>query len=225
MNRLVFDIECSGMVFDDLDEKSQESLLRHAHSQEEIEEEKKKTALWPVTGEVVAIGMLNIDTDNAKVYYCGDSADVQEENTNGVSYVRGDEKMILEWFWRDIAHFDQVITFNGRGFDAPYILFRSMVNNVVPTIDLMPYRYDTRKHCDLADQLSYYGATRRFSLHLYMQALGLTSPKDDGVVGSDVPQLFRDGEFKKIAQYCMRDVYATAELFKKWEKIQGVARH
>lgn len=220
MNRLVFDIECSGKDFDVLDEKTQESLLRYAQTPEEIKKEKEKTALWPVTGEIIAIGMLNIDTGNAKVYFCGDEENADEYEKEGVTYKMGNERHVLEWFWKDVVHFDQMITFNGRGFDAPYILFRSMVHDLMPSIDLMPYRYDARKHCDLADQLSYYGATRRFGLHLYMQALGLQSPKEAGVDGGAVPQLFKDKEYKKIAEYCMRDVYATAELFKKWEKIQ-----
>lgn len=220
MNRLVFDIECTGKEFDTLDQESQKSLLRSAQSPEEIVDEKMKTALWPVTGQIVAIGMLNIDTKNAKVYFGGDTSKTNDYEKNDVIYKEGNEKEILTWFWQDITHFDQFITFNGRGFDAPYILFRSMVHDIVPTIDLMPYRYDARKHCDLADQLSYYGAARRFSLHLYMQALGVVSPKEAGVSGSDVPLLFRKGEYEKIADYCMRDVYATGELFKKWEKIQ-----
>lgn len=222
MNRLVFDIECTGLDFDELDEITQHSFLNNCKDDKECDEAKERTSLWPVTGEIVAIGMLNIDTNNAKVYFRKNEGENDEYENDGIIYKIGSEKDILEWFWKDIQYFDQVITFNGRGFDAPYILFRSMVRGVKPTMNLMPNRYgDYRKgfnsHLDLLDQLSHYGATRKFSLHMYSQALGIVSPKEGGVSGLDVPRLFQESEFETIADYCMRDVYATAELFKKWE--------
>lgn len=222
MNRIVFDIECMGLDFENLDEITQHSFLNNCKDDEEREEAKKRTSLWPVTGEIVAIGMLNIDTDNAKVYFRGNEGENDEYEVDGVIYKIGSEKDILEWFWKDIQYFEQVITFNGRGFDAPYILFRSMVHGIKPTINLMPNRYGDYRtgfnsHLDLLDQLSHFGATRKFSLHMYSQALGIVSPKEGGVSGLDVPRLFNEGEYELIAKYCMRDVYATAELFRRWE--------
>ncbi len=226
INKMVFDIECIGVDWDSLDETSQHNLLRNCNGDTACEkEEKEKLALWPVTGEIVAIGMLNPDTQNAKVYFVGKEGDTEEYEKDGVAYKMGSEKDVLVWFFDDLKYFDQVITFNGRGFDAPYILFRAMVHGVTPTFDLMPNRYgDYRSgynaHLDLADQLSYYGSTRKFSLHLLTRALGITSPKEDGVDGQAVPRLFADGEYKTIAEYCMRDVYATEKLWRKWQAIQ-----
>lgn len=224
MNRVVFDIECMGLNFDELDDITQHSLLNGCKDEKECEEAKERTSLWPVTGEIVAIGMLNIDTDNAKVYFRGKDGENDEYEKNGVIYKMVSEKEILEWFWEDVRHFDQVITFNGRGFDVPYILFRSMVHGIKPTINLMPNRYGDYRtgfnfHLDLLDQLSYFGATRKFNLHMYSQALGIDSPKEGGVSGLEVPRIFKEGEYKMIADYCMRDVYATAELFKKWKVV------
>jgi hypothetical protein len=33
-----------------------------------------------------------------------------------------------------------------------------------------------------------------------------------------VPQLYREGHFEKIAEYCLKDVVATRELFQYWYK-------
>lgn len=227
MNRLVFDIECIGIDFESLDEISQHTLLNGCKDEEEIKKIKEATALWPVTGEIVAIGMYNVDTDNSKIYFQTEKGEVNEYNKESIIYKTGSEKDILEWFWSDVKHFDQIVTFNGRGFDAPYILFRSMVHNLKPSVNLMPNRYgDYRSgfnfHLDLLDQLTYYNSSRKFSLHLYCQALGITSPKEEGITGLAVPKLFEDGEFETIADYCMRDVYATAKLFKRWQKIAKI---
>lgn len=227
--RMVFDIECIGVDFESLDEVSQHSLTRSARSPEEAEAEKDKLALYPVTGIVVGIGMLNPDTNKGKMLYLVDTEHEGGQHTkDDVLYVPcGSEKDLLAKFWEDVAQYDQIISFNGRGFDAPYILIRSMVHELAPTKDLMPNRYGDYRtgfnaHLDLADQLSFYGAMRKFSLHLFTTAMGITSPKQEGedgetIDGLAVPRLFKERKFEVIAEYCMRDVFATAELYRRWQ--------
>ena len=70
-------------------------------------------------------------------------------------------------------------------------------------------------HLDLMDQLSFYGAFRNFSLEVMCQFLGIKNPKDEGVSGLAINDLFKNKEYKKIAEYCMRDVIATKELYDK----------
>lgn len=222
--KCVFDIECVGVDWDSLDPKTQHDLTRNARSEEERDSEKDKLALYPVTGRVVAIGMLNPDTGRGKVLYTVQGDEETGAWTEGdATYVPyADEVGLLAAFWEDIRSYDQIISFNGRGFDAPYILFRSMALGLAPSRDLMPNRYGDYRtgfnaHLDLADQLSYYGATRRFSLHIYTTALGITSPKEDGIDGLAVPRLYAEGQYRTIARYCMRDVVATAELYRRWQ--------
>lgn len=230
--KMVFDIECVGVDFDGLDETSQHNLLRRYKTEEDREEEKTKLALYPVTGFVVGIGMINPDTDKGKMLYLVDKeygkAQHRKEGDEDTLYVPClSEKDLLDKFWEDVAQYDQVISFNGRGFDAPYIIIRSMVHGLVPTKDLMPNRFgDFRTkfnaHLDLADQLSFYGAMRKFSLHLFTTAMGITSPKEEGddgevVDGLAVPRLFEAKKYDVIAEYCMRDVVATTELYRRWE--------
>ncbi len=69
MTKVIFDIETIGRDFESFDEKQQEYLLKFAEDDEEREETKQKLALWGVTGEVVAIGMLNPETGKSMVYY------------------------------------------------------------------------------------------------------------------------------------------------------------
>jgi len=69
MNKIIVDIETSGVNFETLDEKSQEYLLKFAQSEEEKEKIKSSLALYPLTGEIVVIGMLNPDTNQGSVFF------------------------------------------------------------------------------------------------------------------------------------------------------------
>jgi 3'-5' exonuclease len=218
MNRVVLDIETIGVDFEKLDEKSQEYLLKFSESEEEKNEVKQRLALYPFTGEVVVIGMLNPDTGKGKMFYqCPEKPDEAWEE-GGFRCQAGNEKEILSLFWEDIKNYQQIITFNGRGFDGPFLHLRSAINKITPSRNLVPYRYEYRSHCDLLDQLTYYGATRKFNLHFYAKSLGIKSPKEDGVNGLEVGKMYQEGKYKEIVRYCMGDLIATKELFDYWDK-------
>ncbi len=231
--KMVFDIECVGVDFDTLDAVAQHNLLRYAKTDDEQQAEKERLALYPVTGLIVGIGMLNPDTNKGKMLYLVDGDYDKGQHYNGETlYVPcASEKELLTKFWEDVAQYDQIISFNGRGFDAPYIIIRSMVHDLAMRKDLMPNRYGDYRtgfnaHLDLADQLSFYGAMRRFSLHLFTTAMGITSPKQEGddgatIDGLAVQRLFAQKQFDVIADYCMRDVVATAELYRRWTRTMG----
>lgn len=219
MSKLILDIETIGKNFDELDSVSQEYLLKFAGTDEEKKEAKEKLALYPVTGEIVAIGMLNPETNKGIVLFQNEGGEYEKREEDGITYEAGTEKEILEKFWMNLRSFGQIITFNGRSFDGPYLHIRSAINKVSPTRNLVPYRYEYREHCDLLDQLTFYGATgRKFSLHMFSKAFGIKSPKEDGVDGLSVQKLYKDGKYVDIARYCLGDLHATKELYEYWEK-------
>jgi hypothetical protein len=82
----------------------------------------------------------------------------------------------------------------------------------------MPYRYDSSIHCDLLEQFTFYGAFRKFSLDFYCKSFGIDSPKSHGITGLDMQSLSEQKRFRDIAEYCLGDLRATAELFRRWEK-------
>jgi hypothetical protein len=95
--------------------------------------------------------------------------------------------------------------------------------------DWLGYRYQVEPHCDLAEQLTFYGvsgkdgAARRFNLDFYCKAFGIPSPKAEGVSGADVNALLAAGEYRTIAEYCLRDVRATVLLHRIWrERLAGI---
>lgn len=216
MSRVIFDIETIGVDFESLDSEFQEALTKWATTEEEIQKAKDKLALSPLTGEIVAIAMLNPDTGRGGVFFQAPGEDIEPFEEEGVRFEAGDERFILERFWESIKYYDQFITFNGRTFDCPFIIIRSAIHRLKPTRQLLPNRY-SGPHIDLLDRLTFFGATKKQSLEVFCKAFGIASPKSEGISGVDVPELFSQGRYIDIARYCLRDVIATKELLMFWE--------
>jgi DNA polymerase elongation subunit (family B) len=224
MNRVVFDIETLGFPLESFDESQQEYLMRFAKTEEERADAVMKLSLAPFTAQIVAIAMLNPDSGQGKVFY-QDPNDKPGFSDDGlVEFVPGTEESLLTEFWKTVARYGQFITFNGRGFDCPFLMLRSATLAIKPTRNLMPYRYNFNEHCDLLEQLSFYGAFRKFNLDFYCKSFGIRSPKSEGVSGADVGPLFREGRYREIAEYCLGDVRATAELFQRWQSLLSFER-
>ena len=219
MKKVIFDIETAGVDFESLDEKSKEYFLKFADTDEKVIEAKESLSFYPLTAQIVAIGMLDADEDSGVVYFNDPSGNLKPTKKSGIEFIPLDEKGILENFWKKIRNFDQFVTFNGRSFDCPFILIRSAINKIKPSRNLIPYRYDAKIHVDLMDQLMFYGASsKRFSLHMWCKAFNIKSPKESGVLGREVKEMFKQGKSLQIAEYCMGDLFATRELYFYWDK-------
>ncbi|MFA5088506.1 MAG: ribonuclease H-like domain-containing protein [Candidatus Omnitrophota bacterium] len=217
MTRIVFDIETVGQEFELLDETSKDYFLKFADTDEKKEEAKDSLSFYPLTAQIVAIAMLETDSEKGFVYF-QNGAQQQEKFAEGdITFTSGTEREILEHFWNHLQKCDQFVTFNGRLFDCPFVMIRSAIHKIRTHKNLVPYRYSHNPHIDLADQLSFYDALRRkFSLHMWCKAFGIKSPKESGLTGLEVKDFFKEGRYREIARYCMDDVYATKELFKYW---------
>ena len=215
MTKIVIDIETIGIDFESLDHESKEYLLKYAKDEVEQEKIKQSLSLSPLTGEIISIGMLNPETQKGIVYYRGEKND-SDFVENGISFKLSSEEEMLINFWKDIKKYKQIISFNGRVFDAPFLHLRSAILKIKPSRNLIPYRYDYQFHCDLLDQLTYYGASRRFNLDFYAKRFGITSPKKEAN-GSLIDKMFKEKKFADIAKYCAEDVRATAKLYEYWE--------
>jgi DNA polymerase elongation subunit (family B) len=238
MAALVFDIETAALPVEQFDEAQREYLFRGAENlpdpgekERRREEIKRLMNLWPLTSRVVCIAMVNPDSRRGQVLFI--AADFEQDATpdERVEYVTCvDEAELLTAFWEVVRAYEQVITFNGRGFDVPFLYLRSALLNVpISRKDWLGYRFATEPHCDLAEQLSFYGvsgregAARKFNLDFYCKAFGIESPKSRGISGLDVGELFQQGRYRDIAEYCLRDVDATVQLYHIWrERLAGI---
>lgn len=249
MSTLIFDIETVGEDWGKMDETTQELmtkwLKRESFDEGEYEKamEDVKTGLGfsPLTGEIVALGVWDLDRQKGAVYYStptesdvkSDFASGQDPRATprrddfeeeGIIFKQNTEKEMLEQFWVLAKKYNDFVTYNGRGFDVPYLMARSAVHKVKPSKNLMSNRYlnympADAKHYDLMDQLSFYGTVRKKgSLHLWCRAMGIESPKAGGVTGEDVTGLFREGKCLEIAKYNVGDLKATGELYKRWRE-------
>ena len=238
MATLVFDIETSALPPETFDEVQQEYLFRDALKLEDPAEREKKRgelaqmmALWPFTSRVVCIAMLNADTARGKVFFIAEDYEEDAAEAGPVEFVPCcDEVELLTAFWDVAKHYDNIVTFNGRGFDVPFLYLRSAQLNVpISRKNWLGYRFATEPHCDLAEQLTFYsvsgrdGAARKFNLDFYCKAFGIESPKGHGVTGMDVKRLMDEGRHREIAEYCLRDVVATVRLHPIWkERLAGI---
>ncbi|HVM97207.1 MAG TPA: hypothetical protein VMT89_12515 [Candidatus Acidoferrales bacterium] len=118
-----------------------------------------------------------------------------------------------------------LVTFNGRGFDLPVLLHRSVRCNLargraVLLKALNDNRYRPSLHIDLMDFLTFFGATSRWPLAAYALGYGLSSPKSE-MDGSQVGPAVAAGRIVDVARYCAGDVRATAEVYRKVKAVDG----
>jgi 3'-5' exonuclease len=240
MAKLVFDIETTALPLEGFDEGQTEYLFRDAQNLPDPAQREARRAeiqrffsLWPMTGQVACIAMSNVDSFRSKVIFLGQGRNDpgSGDTLSSMEFMPcANEAELLTEFWEVAVHYDSIITFNGRTFDIPFLYLRSALLNVpISRKDWLGYRYQTEPHCDLLEQLTFYGvsgrdgAARRFNLDFYCKAFGIPSPKSNGVTGMDVGRLMAEGRSREVAEYCLGDVHATVKLYKIWkERLDGI---
>lgn len=225
VSTVVFDIEVAGFPWNEVDEVTRGYLLAREHDPDRRDAVPERTALYPGLGKVVAIGMWLVEQDRGLLLLEGDDAPEHEWAKVPQSKVlRGDERALLRRFWETVGHrgkdgrLPRLVTYNGRGYDGPMLMVRSAQLEVRPSRALVPNRYRLEDHTDLLDVLSFFGATRdRYSLDYWCRRFDVESPKTK-IDGSQVARAYRDGKIEDIGEYCLRDVRATAELYRRIER-------
>ncbi len=238
MAKLIFDIETSALSLETFDEVQREYLFREADRlADDVARETRRAEilqqfnLWPFTAQVVCIAMLNVESARGQVLFLSEGCEESAAEAAAVKFLPcAEEGELLGSFWDVARKYDHIVTFNGRGFDVPFLYLRSALLNIpITRKDWLGYRFQTEPHCDLAEQFTFYGvsgregAARRFNLDFYCKAFGIESPKSHGVTGMDVTRLLAEGRQRDIAEYCLRDVEATLRLYNLWkERLAGI---
>ncbi|MGZ8866817.1 MAG: ribonuclease H-like domain-containing protein [Thermoanaerobaculia bacterium] len=221
MKKLVIDIETVGTPWEEHDPYVREYLIKGMNDAE-AEEEKRRGALSPFTGRIVAIGIVNAETGRScALYEVPGQTEVITRKDGNRTLISGSERQILEKFWDFLDRGDRFISFNGRQFDGPFLMIRSAIHGVVPKRDLVGNRYRLHPNCDLREVLNFNGTLNprqmRFNLDLACKSFGIVSSKTEGMDGRAVENLYRSGRYEDIAVYCLEDVRATCELYLKLE--------
>jgi len=220
-NIAVLDIETVGIDFAQFDEKWQDYIENNLNKHLEGED-KKITAFYPIAAHIVCIAMHESSKGTGIVFNIDPSKKAEYIKDGNTYIICKDEKELLEKFWDKISDYQFIVTYNGNTFDIPFIYFRSGINRVKIMKDIVGTRYNKSKHVDLKDELTFFGAHRSYKLDFVSQAFGITSPKEEGLDGSKVTEYFNIGRNEEIADYCLRDVKATYELYKVWDSFMRI---
>ena len=155
--------------------------------------------LSPVTGKIIAIGLLHQD----KPYI-----------------FTGDEKTILTDFWQTLKTladsekgYVKLIGFNVKQFDIHFLLVRSLAHK----IPILPFT--RRQVIDLRDYLTFFHTyMKKGTLNDYARIIGIDG-KYDNIQNSDIPKLYENGDIAQIKKYVEQDIKITAELYKACKEI------
>lgn len=126
----------------------------------------------------------------------------------------GDEKEILQKFWELAGKADLFIGHNVMDFDLKFIYKRSIILKIKPSRDLSFARYRNNPIYDTLHEWEKWSG-KGTGLHRLSLAMGLASPKEEGIDGSKVYDYFLAGKGEEIIEYCKRDVEATRKVYKR----------
>ncbi len=211
---LVFDIETVGKSLTFLDKTDKDYFINNL--EKDFKGTKRqlhgRTGLYPMYGSVLTIGLYNPNSNQGKVLYLSpEKATIEVENFTSQAY--STESEMISDFWDIASQYQRFVTYNGSGFDFPFLTFRSAVNRIkVP--------FQTHGSDDKFVDLSYKFRlnNRPFKLETICKALDISNPKLPGISGMEVSKLFHQGKLDEIVKYVSRDVIATAELYEVWRK-------
>ena len=119
----------------------------------------------------------------------------------------------------------RLVTYNGRGFDLPVLVHRSVVHAVTEgrallTRAALDRRFNPALHIDLMDVFTFAGAAGRWPLAAYAVGYGFQSPKQD-MTGADVWAAVQAGQLVDVVRYCAGDVLATTHVYRRWHEPTG----
>lgn len=171
------------------------------------DEDYKKLALKAEKGRILTVGVI-VEENNLVVHQGLFGRDRQ----TGMFHL--DEARTLRGFWNFVGEVvegrDLFIGHNILDFDLPFLIKRSIVHRVKPAkISFARFRqspiFDTMWEWSLWRE--------RISLNQVAEAIGIASPKNGGIDGSQIYDYFCAGKHGEIAEYCMRDVECTREVY------------
>jgi len=163
---------------------------------------KGEMSLSPIFGRIVAVGLLDADEGRPRIW------------------VGEDERELLELFWHNAEGYDLFISFNALRFDLPWLLIRSMVNGIRPTVHISTARFrypGESNHLDLFALLTDWRGNQtrhlRLDLKTIAQVLGVEVPAGDG---AEVPKMVEAENWEGIKCHLKADLEATLRI---WERL------
>jgi hypothetical protein len=153
-----------------------------------------ETALNGTFGRVICIGMLIFDSKNN--YHQGK-----------VLYGQN-ERELLKKFWSVVKEYHKplIITHNGLGFDIPFLLKRSVINETKPSYVPNLARFRTDSIYDTMAIWANWDFKNNIKLNLLAKILGVGQKTGTGL---SIFDMWSSGKFQEVVNYCFHDVYIT----------------
>lgn len=133
---------------------------------------------------------------------------------NELKLLTGEEKDILNEFWKLVKENNfTIVTHNGYSFDVPFIIVRSIINNIeIPVIiNTNPWAMLKSNHIDTMLIFSQNVFTN--SGLKVLAKLNNIEFNDDNVMGKDIERLYKEGKFDLVKEHCKSDIEVLEKLF------------
>jgi predicted PolB exonuclease-like 3'-5' exonuclease len=130
-----------------------------------------------------------------------------------VTVLEGEEKAIIQNFWKLALDVNLFVGHNILDFDLRFIWQRSIIHQIKPPRDLPFTRFRNAPIFDTMQEWSKWGR-EHVSLDTLSKALGIPSPKEN-LDGSKVYPYYRAGKLTEIYEYCKRDVDTARQVYRR----------
>jgi hypothetical protein len=174
------------------------------------EEEFRQLALHAEYGRILSIGL--IVEENAHIIHRG----VLGRERQSMRF-HLDEARTLRVFWKLLDNFnagrDLIIAHNGLCFDLPFILKRSLIHRIKPSVKLSFALYRTKPIYDTMQVWSNWDPRQYLSLADSAEVLRVGVNKTEGMEGGKVYDQFCAGNHHEIAEYNLKDVIVLRAIY------------
>lgn len=187
--------EVLGILYEKYVKKSVKYVKKDGDSVKTFEEFYRDTSLDGAFGQILCI-VYAINMEEPRV-------------------LRGNEVDILNRFWEICADADLLVGHNILDFDLKFIVQRSIVHKIQPSKNFSFARFQRSPIYDTMQEWNKWSYGDRKGLEHIAFALGIPSPKGEGIDGSQVYDFYLAGKINEICEYCVRDVVTTREVYKR----------
>jgi DNA polymerase elongation subunit (family B) len=237
MRVVSFDVE----TFCHLDSISNEAFDYLKSRNRAGEGENMALALNPYISHVISASLFYINEGVCEVFYITDrTCNIQRGQINMVytdverSFhvvynpiclddvllsIKEGEKELLERLWNSLKDVDLLVTYNGEGFDMPFLKIRTMIHHIKEQSFFKFFPYPSPKnrsinHIDLMRFISQDGKSGFYSLWFVCKAFNIGLSKEP-MKGSEVERAFLEGRYDEVAVYNAKDALATGLLYER----------
>ena len=180
-----------------------QELFTHAEAREQKKKEDDKyeqSAFDGTFSRVVCIGLLVF-------------SDAMEFR-GAVSWYGAHEQELLHLFWARLGELRPTlfITYNGLGFDLPFLKKRSIIHRVKPSMEISLARFRTEPVYDVMAVWSNWDTRGWVKLDVLARALQVETKSGSG---KQVAEMWAQGRRREIAEYCLQDTYVTYACYQR----------